>query len=96
MTKKLVVTEIDNKKNERINKDSSDHVFKEKITMRKCEKRRRNVILPEEFTEAPCMMVGEKKVNYICVHCRMACDTSLCEDIDEVHFQNMSTNRKYI
>ena len=57
-----MVKEIDNKKNERKGKDNSNHIFTEKITMRKCEKRSIHPILPEDFVEAPCMMLGEKKV----------------------------------
>ena len=60
---KLVVKEVDNKKKKRKGKDKSDHIITEKITMRKCEKRSIHPILPEDFVEAPCMMLGKKKVN---------------------------------
>ena len=79
---KLVVKEIENKKNERKGKDNSDHIFTEKITMRKCEKRSIHPILPEDFVEAPCMMLGKKKVNYVCTRCRLPCNSSMCKDID--------------
>ena len=45
--------------------------------------------------EAPCMMLGKKKVNYVCTRCRLQSNSSMCEDIDEMNFHNMSTHKKY-
>ena len=74
---KLVVKEIHNKKNGRKDKDNSKHIFTGKITMRKCEKRSIHQILPEDFVEAPCMMLGNKQVNYICTRCRLQSNSSM-------------------
>ena len=41
------------------------------------------------------MMLGDKKVNYICTRCRLQSNSSMCEDIDEMNFHNMSTHKKY-
>ena len=60
---KLVLKEVDNKKKKRKCKDNSNNIITEKITMRKCDKRSIHPILPEDFVEAPCMMLGKKKVN---------------------------------
>ena len=93
---KLVLKEVDNKKKKRKGKDKSDHIITEKITMRKCEKRSIHPILPEDFVEAPCMMLGKKKVNFICTRCRLQSNSSMCEDIDEMNFHIMTTHKKYI
>ena len=63
------------------------------MKMRKCEKQSVQPILPEDFFESPCMLLGDKKINFICTRCRVACDTSLCEDIDEVNYHQMATHK---